>query len=125
MCRSVFFSKKAIAFLTSYAWPGNVRQLLNLIQRLLILNQGDEISLDEVRQALQQKIKTKNSDSDLSEYLNLDMRQAKEAFEKEYLKYHLDKVDGNVSVLAKKIGLERTHLYRKLKSLEINPKASK
>ena len=119
------FSNKAVAFLTSYAWPGNVRELVNLIQRLLILNQGDEISLDEVKQALQQKIRTKSGDGDLSGYLNLDMRQAKEAFEKEYLKYHLDKVDGNVSVLAKKIGLERTHLYRKLKSLEINPKASK
>lgn len=119
------FSDKAIAFLTSYSWPGNVRQLVNLIQRLLILNQGDVISLDEVQQALQQKIKAKTGDNDLGEYLNLDMRQAKEAFEKEYLKHHLDKVDGNVSVLAKKIGLERTHLYRKLKSLEINPKASK
>ena len=58
--------------------------------------------------------------TDMSEYFEGDMRDAKEQFERAYLTHHLAIVEGNVSALAKKVGLERTHLYRKLKSLDIS-----
>jgi DNA-binding NtrC family response regulator len=75
--------------------------------------------------ALGGDIDMKKSGQQNPEYFDGDMRQAKEEFEKAYLNHHLNEVDGNVSALAKKVGLERTHLYRKLKSLNITARDAK
>lgn len=115
-------SKEAIDTLCQYDWPGNVRQLQNIIQRMLILKSGDQIDNDDVTEALGGDINIKPRQAALPDYFDTDMRQAKEQFEKAYLNYHLGLVDGNVSALAKKIGMERTHLYRKLKNLDISAK---
>jgi len=112
-------SQEALDVLIEYQWPGNVRQLQNVIQRLLFLNTNSEISIDDVSGALGADLGMQKSNITLPDYFEGDMRTAKEAFEKTYLSYHLEAVDGNVSALAKKVGLERTHLYRKLKSLDI------
>jgi len=110
----------ALTALCEYEWPGNVRQLQNVVQRLLILNSDSQITMDDVSDALGGDLGMQKKDSAIPDYFEDDMRKAKEAFEKAYLSYHLETVDGNVSALAKKVGLERTHLYRKLKSLEIS-----
>jgi DNA-binding NtrC family response regulator len=118
-------SKAAIAKLCDYDWPGNVRQLQNIIQRLLILNGGTEIEETHVTAALGGDINMQTQNSEMPDYFEGDMRQAKEHFERAYLTYHLGVVEGNVSALAKKVGLERTHLYRKLKSLDISARDAK
>ena len=111
---------EATQALVAHDWPGNARQLQNVIQRLLILNSGNEITIKDINSALGGDININNSTDALLEYFEGDMREAKEQFERAYLVHHLSIVKGNVSALAKKVGLERTHLYRKLKSLDIN-----
>ncbi len=112
-------SKPAQLALNNYAWPGNARQLQNVVQRLLVLNIGGKIDLPEVEAALSSDINVQKKHS-APDYFHGDMRTAKESFEREYLSHHLNAVNGNVSKLATIVGLERTHLYRKLKSLDIN-----
>lgn len=115
----------ALQALIDYHWPGNVRQLQNVVQRLLILNADKTIAINDVNDAIGGDVGMQQKSTSLPDYFDGDMRQAKEAFEKAYLSYHLGKVDGNVSALAKKVGLERTHLYRKLKSLDISARDAK
>ena len=118
-------SNTALKSLKDYDWPGNVRQLQNVIQRLIVLNAGRRIDTDDVAVALGGDIDMKKAPLEAPEYFDGDMRQAKEQFERAYLNHHLNEVDGNVSALAKKVGLERTHLYRKLKSLNITARDAK
>ena len=117
-------TQEALQWLNDYHWPGNVRQLQNIVQRLMILNRESEIDLEHVKRALgdDANIEKEPSNDGVPDYFGHDMRAAKESFEKSYLTHHLKTVDGNVSALAKKVGLERTHLYRKLKSLGLNSK---
>ncbi len=111
------FSMAAQNFLRNYAWPGNARELKNLVQRLLILGAGDEIELDEVKKALGTVLdKTASS---VPEFFNLPLKDAREQFEKSYIEYHFEKNGGSVAKLATAIGMERTHLYRKLHALNI------
>lgn len=111
------FTVPAQNFLRNYLWNGNVRELRNLVQRLLILGSGEEISAEEVKSALGESIG--ESRSGRADFLDLPLKDAREAFEKAYLEYHLEKYAGNVAKLSIAIGLERTHLYRKLNSLGI------
>ncbi len=114
------FGMAARNSLRNYAWPGNVRELINLVQRLLILGNAEEISLEEVEVALGSQPRTVPEDQTTG--FDLPLREARERFERAYLDYQLGKSEGNVSKMAKHIGMERTHLYRKLRSLGINPK---
>ncbi len=107
--------------LRTYSWPGNIRELKNLIQRLLILGASGSIELEEVETALGEQPSTHYSD-DLYNF-NMPLRDARERFEKAYLEYQLKQANGSVSKIAKAAGMERTHLYRKLKSLGINIKS--
>lgn len=107
--------------LRTYSWPGNIRELKNLIQRLLILGSSDSIELEEVETALGEQPSTRYSD-DLYNF-NMPLRDARERFEKAYLEYQLKQANGSVSKIAKAVGMERTHLYRKLKSLGIDIKS--
>ncbi len=116
---------EAMTILCDYKWPGNVRQLQNVIQRLLVLNSADEIGINSVRSALGGDVDMQQKAAQLPDYFESDMRKAKEEFERAYLTHHLETVEGNVSQLAKKVGLERTHLYRKLKSLDIKARDAK
>jgi len=114
------FTTAAQNRLRTYSWPGNIRELKNLIQRLLILGSNDSIELDEVETALGEQPSTHYSD-DLYNF-NMPLREARERFEKAYLEYQLKQANGSVSKIAKAVGMERTHLYRKLKSLGIDIK---
>ena len=90
-----------------------------------MLNNSDEVNIDSVKLALGGDVDMRQKTNQLPDYFDGDMRKAKEEFERAYLSYHLETVGGNVSQLAKKVGLERTHLYRKLKSLDINARDAK
>jgi DNA-binding NtrC family response regulator len=113
------FSMAAQNYLRNYSWPGNVRELRNLVQRLMILGAGDDIELDEVKTALGSIAEQPKLGSNVPEFFNLPLKEARDHFEKSYLEYHFEKNGGSVAKLASAIGMERTHLYRKLHSLKI------
>jgi len=114
------FSTSSQNRLRRYNWPGNLRELKNLVQRMLILGQSDIIEADEVEAALaKQDIEHQNSQV---ASFDLPLREARERFEKAYLEYQLKQANGSVSKIARVVGMERTHLYRKLKSLGIEIK---
>ena len=116
------FSLAAQNRLRNYDWYGNVRELTNLVQHLLITAAGNEISLEEVEAAIEQKGKTVIQDKGISIAYDLPLREARERFERDYLIHHLIQSGGSVGKVAKLIGMERTHLYRKLRALDIDPK---
>jgi len=113
------FSVAAQNRLRNYPWPGNVRELRNLVQRLLIVGGPEEIGLEEIERelAVQQTADEPLVKQDL---LALPLREAREAFERAYLLQQLMLCNGKVGQLAKRVGMERTHLYRKLRSLGVD-----
>ena len=116
------FSVAAQNRLRNYPWPGNVGELRNLVQRVLILGAGEEIRLDEVERELAEK---QNVDEPLvkQDLLALPLREAREQFERAYLQQQLLLCNGKVGQLAKRVGMERTHLYRKLRALGVDFRA--
>jgi two-component system nitrogen regulation response regulator NtrX len=119
------FSIGALNLLRNHSWPGNVRELKNLVQRLLILNRGEEVGREEVELALGNR-KANGELQEIPEQLfTLPLRDARDLFEKAYFEYHLKRSGGNVSDVADISGMERTHLYRKLKGLGISPRLGK
>jgi len=117
------FGTAAQNVLRQYSWPGNFKELKNLIQRLLILGEG-EVSDEEVKTLLESS-KKDNRPSNIHVDTSINLKLAKEAFEANYLRQLLTETGGNVAETAKLSGLERTNLYRKLKHLEIDPKNPK
>jgi len=113
------FSMAAQNFLRNYSWYGNVRELKNLVQRLMILGVGDNIELEEVKTALGSIAEKPVLLGTVPEFFNLPLKDAREHFEKAYLEYHFEKNSSSVAKLAAAIGMERTHLYRKLHALNI------
>lgn len=105
--------------LRNYPWPGNVRELKNLVQRLLILGGEEEIKLDEIERELASNTPT-NEPLVKQDLLALPLREAREHFERAYLQQQLILCNGKVGQLAKRVGMERTHLYRKLRSLGVD-----
>jgi two-component system nitrogen regulation response regulator NtrX len=110
-----------IAILTSYAWPGNVRQLRNLVEWLIIMHPGKVIVPDMLPPEL---MKGDGLDSALMDKVaTLPLRQARELFERNYLSNQLSRFSGNVSRTADFVGMERSALHRKLKSLGVDARA--
>ncbi len=118
------FTTGTLNLLRNHVWPGNVRELKNLVQRLLILNRGEEVTREEVELALGSR-GADAVDRVPEALFQLPLREARDRFEKAYLEHHLRQSGGNVSELAQVAGMERTHLYRKLKGLGISPKLGK
>ena len=114
------FSTAAQNRLRNYHWPGGIRELKNLVQRLLILGSGEEIGLEEVEAIIQSAPARTHTALQLS--LDQPLREAREQFERAYLVHQLHESGGSIGRLAKLSGMERTHLYRKLKSLGIDVK---
>jgi len=113
------FSVAAQNRLRNYPWPGNVAELKNLVQRVLILGVGEEIRLEEIERELAVKLAV---DEPLvkQDLLALPLREAREQFERAYLQQQLLLCNGKVGQLAKRVGMERTHLYRKLRALGVD-----
>lgn len=117
------FSIAAQNRLRQHAWPGNVRELSNLVQRLLIMGSSAEVDATEADQALGNTPPPRTSGEDgFAVDMNLPLREAREQFEREYLLRQLKAAQGSVGKLARLVGLERTHLYRKLRALGVELK---
>jgi two-component system nitrogen regulation response regulator NtrX len=118
------FSIAAQNRLRNHGWPGNVRELRNLVQQLLVLGGEGEVTVGEVEEALKQSPSSAApGPGDHPPLFDLPLREAREKFEREYLVYKLREAGGSVGRLADAVGMERTHLYRKLRALGVDPKA--
>ena len=105
------------SYLLNYGWPGNVRELRNLIERIAILSPD---SPDKISNIIKESLKTSEFKSmPLENSLSTTLKEARENFEKEYLTTQLRKFNGNISKTADFIGMERSALHRKLKTLGI------
>jgi len=113
-------SAEAVAALQAYDWPGNVRQLRNVIERTIILAPGDRISRIDADMlppeilSGQAEIVPGNAARSI---MGTPLREARETFEREYLRVQIRRFSGNISRTANFIGMERSALHRKLKSL--------
>jgi len=123
------FSLAAQNRLRNYHWPGNILELEQMVRRLLIQGGTPSIALEEVEALLSHaearglRDPIQDGAPLMQSGFDLPLRQAREQFEKAYLEYHLKKSDGSVGKVAKLAGLERTHLYRKLRALNIETKS--
>ena len=118
------FSGSALQGLLKYNWPGNIRELKNIMERLSIMVKGAEIDLADLPSPM--GTLSAVPASDLDECLRCgDFKEARNLFEKVYLKRRLEESQGNVAKTSEKINVERSHLYRKLKQFEIDFSDSK
>src|ERR1044071_7851294 len=118
-------SKEAMAALQAHDCPGNVRQLRNIIERTLILTPGDRVGCIEVDLLPPEIIETQGSaglGGASMAIMGSPLREARESFEREYLKIQIRRFSGNISRTASFIGMERSALHRKLKALGIGDK---
>lgn len=115
------FSIAALNALRNYDWPGNLAQLTSIVHSLALTCEGDEISVDAVQQAL--AFSSREAVSVVADIpLNISLREARDIFEKNYFEKLIEQEGGNMTRVAERAGLERTHLYRKIKSLGIKPR---
>jgi len=114
------FAEESIAQLQAYEWPGNVRELRNMVERILIMAPGDEAELirtEGIPSEIATTAGTSSVAADSSELMGLPLREAREIFEREYLVAQVARFGGNISRTAEFVGMERSALHRKLKSL--------
>ena len=116
------FAEAAVELLVHYRWPGNVRELKNLVERLVIMVPGDRIERRHLPPALQHdqarsRAPAGGTRSNSGGFSTL--QEARENYERDYILRKLEENKGNVSRTAEALGLERSHLYRKMKSLGI------
>jgi two-component system nitrogen regulation response regulator NtrX len=111
-------SAEAMAALQAYDWPGNVRQLRNVIERTVILTPRDKLARIEP-DMLPPEISGGKSENGagMSSLMGVPLREARESFEREYLRIQIRRFSGNISKTAGFIGMERSALHRKLKLL--------
>jgi two-component system nitrogen regulation response regulator NtrX len=113
---------EAMAILQSHEWPGNIRELRNNVERLMILSKGDpdaEVTIDMLPPEVGALVPTTPSGMGGEKLLGMALREAREAFEREYLMAQIARFSGNISRTAEFIGMERSALHRKLKSLGV------
>jgi two-component system nitrogen regulation response regulator NtrX len=105
--------------LRNYPWPGNVRELRRLVKQMLAIGSEEEVSLAEVEAELAADA-TQSEPLIKQDLLSMSLREAREHFERAYLQQQLELCGGKVGQLAKRVGMERTHLYRKLRALGVD-----
>lgn len=120
------FSNDAILTLQNYLWPGNIRQLRNVIEWVLIMENQDVNNVitasmlpPEVHKATNVEIKKQNNITENQNMVDLPLREAREMFEKQYLTTQLIRFDYNITKMSSVIGMERSALHRKLKILNL------
>ncbi|MHB8789261.1 MAG: sigma-54-dependent transcriptional regulator [Desulfobulbaceae bacterium] len=114
------FSPEAIHVLMRHSWPGNVRELRNLVERLMIMVPGDLISDKDAGLFLGTRNGAASPATPAAQYHHLGYKEAKRYFERDYLRFRLQENKGNISQTAEQIGMERSHLHKKVKSLNID-----
>lgn len=115
-----YFSSAALNALRLHHWPGEWAELLATIKNLALSALEDEISVDDVDSILQREAGDAPKQPPALPLFDQPLRDAREAFERLYFEHHLKRERGNMTRVAEKTGLERTHLYRKLKQLGLN-----
>lgn len=112
-------SAAAQQILLDYPWPGNLLELENVLQSVLVTQLSPVVQVADIQRVLAQ-YQRELPPSTWPISLDLPLKEARDCFERFYLEHHIRQAQGNISRVAEKIGLERTHLYRKLKQLGIN-----
>lgn len=116
-----FISDDAMAALQACEWPGNVRQLRNIIERTIILAPSDRIHTIEADMLPSEVINSyESTENNVTSLMGAPLREAREAFEREYLRVQIKRFSGNISKTATFVGMERSALHRKLKLLGIS-----
>ncbi|MDR2667253.1 MAG: sigma-54 dependent transcriptional regulator [Holosporales bacterium] len=118
------FSSDALGVLNSYPWPGDVMQMKNMVDWILTVaisesEEGNIVTLSDLPREITEGKSTVQNMQFISTVSELSIREAREAFEKEYFLEQLKRFSGNISLTAKFVGMERSALHRKLKSLDI------
>jgi len=123
------FADAAMRQLQAHDWPGNLRELRNLVQRLLLLGGSGDVQVAELAAMLGHAPRPAAGATGADEVSGIDfdlpLREARDAFERIYLLRQLQQAGGSVGKLAKACGMERTHLYRKLKDLGVDIRGGK
>ena len=118
------FDVAAQNLLRNRRWDGDIAQLKRFVRAILINDDDERIGLDEIEQVLG-RVDSETGGGDqisITIDMNLDLREARESFERQYLAAQLAASDNKMTELARRVGQERTHLYRKLKSLGLQTK---
>jgi two-component system nitrogen regulation response regulator NtrX len=105
------------ALLQSYHWPGNIRELRNFVERLVIMTPGQIIRAEDLPGDFQRNLTAAPTSGD--PYRLSSLKEARAVFEREYLVRKLEEYSWNISLTAQQIGIERSHLHRKMKALGI------
>ena len=120
------FTSSALLALKNYRWPGNVRQLRNAVERIMIMGsttKEDRITVESLPTEFNPVPSQNVSDSKGVDLMGMPLRNSRESFEKEYLAYQIKRFGGNISKTAEFVGMERSALHRKLKILGISTQA--
>jgi two-component system, NtrC family, nitrogen regulation response regulator NtrX len=118
-------SDDTMAALQACEWPGNVRQLRNIIERTIILAPGDRLKqIDADMLPAEVMNSYEGAEQNVNSLMSAPLREAREAFEREYLQVHIKRFSGNISKTATYVGMERSALHRKLKLLGITVRKS-
>jgi DNA-binding NtrC family response regulator len=115
-CPPRIFSTGALNVLRYFSWPGNLEDLAAAVRTLALTSLEEEIGVGDAERVLPQFAR-RTAETEVS--FDLPLREAREAFERTYFEHHLAQANGSIARLAERSGLERTHLYRKLKALGI------
>jgi len=117
------FADNALAMLMRHPWPGNIRELRNMVERLVIMIPGQKITAEDVSLFLNPGAAPQVAPATIkTEYSRLPFKAARKQFEHDYLKEKLEENKGNVTQTAEKVGMERSHLHKKVKALGIELK---
>jgi two-component system nitrogen regulation response regulator NtrX len=108
---------EALAYFMAYDWPGNVRELRNMVERLVIMAPADVIAPED----LPPPLRPRELGAPPEPARDRSLREARDAFERSFIMAELRASEGNISRTAEKLGIERSHLYRKLKAYGITP----
>ncbi len=110
-------TEDGMEFLREYPWPGNVRELKNIIERVVIMVSTEEINAEDIKKNIGPGGRDQNKDGN---FHGGSLKDNRDAFEKEYIIASLKKNEGNISVTARDLDIERTNLHRKIKQYNIN-----
>jgi two-component system nitrogen regulation response regulator NtrX len=113
------FAGEALTMLMKHPWPGNIRELRNMVERLVIMTSGHLITAEDIALFLNPGAFQPVSGNPEAGYRHLAFKDARKQFEHDYLKRKLEENKGNVSRTAENIGIERSHLHKKVKALGI------